>query len=819
MIAQIAISSAVFAMDKPYDYLVPPQMQTQLQPGMRVMVPFGRANRRQEGMVLALDMTEKLGLKSIEQMLDKTPVLSEAFLRLAAFLRERYFCTFYDAVRVILPAGLWFATKQTYLLADPLPPSWQEMVARQPLAGEVMAAVLALGGKAEETALRQQFSDESALQKALRYLTGKKLLAAQEDFLHKSADKTEQMVCLAAEPADAMEYAARKRKTAPLQAAVLELLCTIGRGCMKEVCYFTGASPATVRRLAELGYLELQTEVILRRPEIQVTDSPRQIQLSDEQQAAYLGLRNQMQQEKPGTALLYGVTGSGKTAVYLKLIADCLAVGKSALLLVPEIALTPQLLNLFTAQFGDLVAVLHSSLRVGERYDEWKRVQSGAARLVIGTRSAVFAPAQNLGLILLDEEQEHTYKSENTPRYHAREVAIYRGVQAGALVVLGSATPSIETMYRAKTGVYRCYSIQQRYNGKALPRVQITDLKEEIRRGNGTVLGQALQTEMEKNFAAGHQTILFLNRRGSSRLLVCVDCGHVPECPRCSVSLTYHGANRRLMCHYCNYSEPLPARCPVCGGPLKQVGAGTQRVQEDLKRLWPEVRTLRMDADTISAAHPHEQILRQFQQEKIPVLIGTQMVAKGLNFENVTLVGVLDADQSLYVSHFRAAETTFSMLAQVIGRAGRGQTEGLAVIQTMTPEHPVIQLAAAQDYAAFYEMEIQLRQLRHCPPFADEIMITFHGASEEAVIESAVRFRTRLERQLQTKVYAQQQVQVLGPAPAPVVKVNNRYRHRLTLNCKNTRPLRELLAYLIREFTRDRKNRGVSAYADVNAYE
>lgn len=819
MIAQIAISSAVFAMDKPYDYLVPPQMQAQLQPGMRVMVPFGRANRHQEGMVLALEDAQKLGLKSVAQVLDEAPVLNAAFLHLAAFLRERYFCTFYDAVRAILPAGLWFATKQTYVLAEQLPEDWQERVCRQPLAGPVLQAVLEMGGRTDEAALRARFPDEAALQKALRYLSGKKLLLAQSDFLHKRPDKTEQMIGLAAEVEEALDYAASRRKSAPLQAAVLELLCTIGRGCMKEICYFTGASAATVRRLVELGYLQEQTEVVLRRPEIRTDQTPRTFVLSAEQQLAYQGLRAQMQREKPGTALLYGVTGSGKTAVYLKLIADCMAEGKSALLLVPEIALTPQLLSLFTAQFGDLVAVLHSSLRVGERYDEWKRVRDGAARLVIGTRSAVFAPARDLGLILLDEEQEHTYKSENTPRYHAREVAIYRGVQAGALVVLGSATPSIETMYRAKTGLYSCYTMQRRYNGRALPRVQITDLKEEIRQGNGTALGRPLRRAMERNFETGHQTILFLNRRGSSRFVVCVDCGHVPQCPRCSVSLTYHAANRRIMCHYCNHSEPLPPRCPVCGGPLKQVGAGTQRVQEELHQIWPEVETLRMDADTVSAAHPHEQILRRFQQERIPVLIGTQMVAKGLDFEAVTLVGVLDADQSLYVSHFRAAETTFSMLAQVIGRAGRGQAEGMAVIQTMTPEHPVIQLAAAQDYAAFYEMEIQLRRLRGCPPFADEIMITFHGEAEQTVIESAVRFRQRLERQLRTEAYRQERVQLLGPAPAPIVRVNNRYRHRLTLNCKNTRPLRELLAYLIREFTRDRKNRGVSAYADVNAYE
>jgi primosomal protein N' (replication factor Y) len=819
VIAQIAVSAAVYAMDKPYDYLVPPDLETRLQPGMRVTVPFGRGNRRQEGMVLALLPGERDGLKTVEQILDDAPILDEQFLRLAAFLRERYFCTFYDAVRAILPAGVWFSPKQTYRITAALPENWQEKGAAHSLRAQVIQAILDLGGTATLTALRSYFPEEEPLRRTLRELTAKGYLSEEEELSRRMREKTEQMVLLAAEPDEAMSYATKRRKAAPQQAAVLELLCTIGSGSLKEICYFTGAQATTVRRLAELGFLELRSEIVQRRPEIHAAETPREMTLNEEQEAAYQGLRAQMKREKPGTALLYGVTGSGKTAVYLHLISDCLADGKSAMLLVPEIALTPQLLSLFAAHFGAQVAVMHSSLRLGERYDEWKRIRSGEARVVIGTRSAVFAPVQNLGLLLLDEEQEHTYKSENAPRYHAREVAIFRGVQENALVVLGSATPSIETMYRAKSGVYTLYTLRRRFNGRPLPAVEITDLKAEIRSGNGTALGSAVRRGIAENLESGHQTILFLNRRGSSRLVVCVDCGTVPECPRCSVSLTYHAANHRLMCHHCGYSEPLPSRCPACGGPLKPVGTGTQRVQEELEQLWPEMETIRMDADTISAAHPHEEMLRRFETEKIPVLIGTQMVAKGLDFENVTLVGVLDADQSLYLSHFRAAETTFSMLAQVIGRAGRGMAAGKAVIQTMTPEHPVIQLSAAQDYDAFYDAEIRLRQLRGVPPFADEITLTFSGPFEDRVIDGAMRFRQVLEAQLRTPTYCREAVQILGPAPAPIVKINNRFRHRLTLGCKNTRVLRQLLAYLLREFARDRTNKGVTAWADVNAYE
>ncbi|MDD3165066.1 MAG: DEAD/DEAH box helicase family protein [Oscillospiraceae bacterium] len=422
MIAQIAVSSAVYAMDKPYAYLIPAQMERLAAPGVRVMAPFGRGNRRLEGMILSVSEQPDAAmkkLKTVEKILDETPVLSQEMLRLAAFLRDRYFCTFYDAVRAILPAGVWLSAHNRYAVAPDAP----EGAARSPVAQSVLQAVRALGGSADERALRKQFQDEP-LQKALRILLDQKLLISETDLMRRVGDKTEQIATLAASADDALSYAASKRRAAPLQAAVLEMLASIGSGCVKEICYFTGATAATFRRLETLGYLALSAQPILRRPEIRPDETAEPVVLNAEQQVAFDGLSQQASRPEPGVALLYGVTGSGKTAVYLRLIAQCLAAGKSAMLLVPEIALTPQLLSLFAAHFGDQVAVLHSSLRVGERYDEWKRIRSGAARLVIGTRSAVFAPANDLGLILLDEEQEHTYKSENTPRYHAREIAI-----------------------------------------------------------------------------------------------------------------------------------------------------------------------------------------------------------------------------------------------------------------------------------------------------------------------------------------------------------------------------------------------------------
>ena len=543
------------------------------------------------------------------------------------------------------------------------------------------------------------------------------------------------------------------------------------------------------------------------------------IVLTDEQAAAFQGLSAQLDRENPGTALLYGVTGSGKTSIYLKLIQKALDAGKSAILLVPEIALTPQLLGLVAAYFGDTTAILHSSLPMAERYDQWKRIRSGDARVVVGTRSAIFAPCRNLGLVILDEEQEHSYKSENAPRYAAKEVAIWRGYREGALVLLGSATPTVESMYRAKNGDYALYTLKNRFNGRELPNVDIVDMGEELRDGNDTSLSYPLQAALEETFQAGKQAILFLNRRGNSRALVCVDCRESPECPRCSARLTYHSANERLMCHYCGYSRPVPNLCPHCGGPLKRVGVGIQKVEQELHDRFPNIQVERMDADTVTAVNTHEAILDRFRTEKIPVLLGTQMVAKGLNLPNVTLVGVLDGDMSLYAGSFRAAETTFDLLTQVVGRAGRGKAEGRAILQTLVPEHPVIRLAAMQDYDGFYDLESRLRQVQSLPPFGDCCQVTFSGPEEQRVLRAAAAYRAGLCAILAGEDYQDEKCTVLGPAPCPVPKINFQYRYRLTLRCRLDRKMRLLVAHLLRQASQDKQNRGVSVYADANALD
>ena len=715
MVAKVAVARAVYAIDKPYDYLVPGELEPRLRPGMRVLVPFGSGNRGSDGLVLALregpDGAE--GLKSITAALDPEPVLDGPAIRLALWMRERYFCTVYDAVKAMLPAGLYFSLRDWIVLkkgADRA--AVYEAAEGSAPARQLAELLLALGGRGDMEQIRAAFGPkdpEPAIRRLLERGAAARVTSAQRGV----GDKVEKLAVLAMPAEEAMALVAPRRRTAPLRFSVTELLCQLGSASAKELCYFTGASMQTLRSLEKSGVLTLERQEVFRRVPLDEVEPAGPIRLNEEQERAFQGLEA-MSRAGAGAALLYGVTGSGKTQVYLRLIQETLARGRTALVLVPEIALTPQLLRIFAAHFGGQIGVLHSSLRAGERYDEWKRIRRGEARVVIGTRSAVFAPLEQLGLVILDEEQEASYKSENNPRYHARDVAKYRCVQSGALLVMGSATPSVETMYSAQTGRCGLFTLKERFNRRALPQVQVVDMKEELRAGNGRAISRPLQQALEDTLVRGEQAILFLNRRGEA-----------------------------------------------------------------------------------------------------PFLVGTQMVAKGLDFENVTLVGVVLADQSLFVDDFRAGERTFSLLTQVVGRAGRGEKAGRALIQTFTPEHDVLRFSARQDYDSFYRTEIQLRRLRREPPFRDVFLITASGLNEGAVLRASVQFRQALEGALGQ---LDQEWQLLGPAPAAVAKINDRYRYRLTLTAQNSRALRQLLAALLRAAHQDRENRGVSLYADLNPY-
>lgn len=741
-IAKIAVSGIPFRLDRPFDYAIPMDMKEKVQPGVRVEVPFTRANRRTEGIVLALapiGAYEKL--KPISEVLDEAPILTQAQIKLALWMHERFFCTVYEAVKAMLPAGLWFKN-------------------------------------------------------------GKR----------RVSDKYVTIAALAVPAEEAAEAAEQKRRRAPQQSELLRTLCAIGRAALPDLREFTGASLQSVRALRDAGLISLEDVPVYRRPEAPEGERQPLPKLNSEQTKAFKGILKLAGGKKASGALLFGVTGSGKTTIYIRLIAEMRRRGKTAILLVPEIALTPQMLRTFSSHFGDDIAVLHSSLSAGERLDEWRRIKNGEAGVVIGTRSAIFAPAEDLGIIIIDEEQEDSYKSENAPRYHARDVAKFRCAQDNALLLLGSATPDVESRWRAEQGSYAYFTLSRRFNEQSMPSVEIVDMKRELRRGNGSSISERLRSEISENLERGEQSILFLNRRGANKLITCVDCGFTYSCPNCSVSLTYHSFSRRLMCHHCGYTQRLDEHCPECGGTLKYVGTGTQKLEEELHELFPDTPVLRMDTDTVAPAGGHDVLLERFQTERIPIMVGTQMVTKGLNFENVTLVGVISADQSLYAGDYRATERTFSLITQVVGRSGRFEKPGRAVIQTFTPENETIRQAARQDYESFYRAEIELRRLQALPPFTELLCITMSGREESLVLGCAAKARD----ELLDATRSESGVRVLGPAPLSVLRVNNNYRYRVTLCAPPGRGLRRFVADIVARYSSDKQFRGVSVYADTN---
>ena len=804
-IAKVAVAAATYAIDKPYDYLVPSGME--LSVGCRVTVPFGRGNRTAEGMVLQLRQeVPAKPLKAIRSLLDQESVLSEKEIRLALWMRQRYFCTFYDALHTILPAAVWYRYREIWSLC---PTAEEEGLTERE---QAVCRMLSDGPQERETLCTALGED---IPPVLYQMKKKGLVSVETETSRKVKDHMVELASLAAPAQEVLERLERRRRSAPRQYEAAAFLAKCGETTVHDLCYFTGATRQTLRSLEKQGLIALRSREEYRISPREYGVPAEEITLNQQQQEAYDSILRQTETGRAGVTLLQGVTGSGKTLVYIRLAQTLLEQGKSVMILVPEIALTPQMMARFTAYFGRKVALLHSGLRLTERWDQYKRIRRGEAAVVLGTRSAVFAPLERLGLIILDEEQESSYESEKAPCYHARDIAKYRCVQEGARLVLGSATPTVETAYYARKGDYGLCRLTERFNQRRLPQVILADMRRELRDGNFSCISRPLQQELERNLAAGEQSILFLNRRGSSRQLLCPQCGYVPQCPRCSTAMTYHSANGRLMCHYCGHSEPAADTCPECGGWMKHVGAGTQKVEEELRELFPEAGILRMDADTTAGGH--EEILQTFERERVPILLGTQMVAKGLDFENVTLVGVLSADISLYVDNYRAAERTFSLLTQVVGRAGRGGKTGRAVIQTYTPGNDVIRCAARQDYDAFYESEIRMRRLRRYPPFADLFTVTVSGTEEGRVLRAAVSVRETLRQLCRRPELAAGEPEVLGPAPAPVVKVNNRFRYRCTLVGKNDKATREMLAWLQKDFAKDSANRGMNLFMDHNA--
>ncbi|MCI8497554.1 MAG: primosomal protein N' [Clostridiales bacterium] len=810
LVAQIAVEQTAFSFDKPYDYLIPETLRDKVQPGCRVMVPFGRSNHKRQGMVLRVMQSDERSLiKPVLAVLDKAPLLRSELLSLAEYLAQKTYCTLFEAVRAMLPAGLSLQLTMSYRLQDHLSAGLLDTLSQEEQ--EAVRLIRNCRGPVRRSRLVELLgiSEDSDL---LQGLVDKGVLLCSDDAVRRVGDAAIRMVRAAAPQEELEELLTRK--LTPKQTGVMDLLYQSGGASVKEVCYFAACTPAVVDALVRKGLAEYYEEEAYRSPvHRDIVPNRAEIVLTDEQSAAFDGLREQYC-AGGGTALLYGVTGSGKTQVFLKLVDEVVRDGRSVIVMVPEISLTPQTLELFYARYGDRVAVMHSGLSLGERLDEWKRVRQGKASIIVGTRSAVFAPCERLGLIVMDEEQEHTYKSESSPRFHARDAARFRCAQSGALLLLASATPSVESFYAAKRGKYRLYELRKRYGEARLPRVTTIDMRLET--GGSAVLSAPLKEALCENLAAGKQSVLLLNRRGYSTFVSCRSCGHVVTCPNCSISLTYHSANGQLMCHYCGHTQQMVSTCPECGAQqVRYSGCGTQRMETEIAAELPGARILRLDTDTTMARFSHERKLGAFANGEYDILLGTQMVAKGLNFPNVTLVGVVSADQSLFGDDYRSFESTFALLTQVVGRSGRGEDAGEAMIQTFAPEHPVIELAARQDYGAFFETEIASRKAMLYPPFCDICLIGFVGVEKEQVAAAAQAF-LRMLTQTAKERYPDLPLRVLCPVAAAVPKAGGKYRWRLIIKCRDTRRFRQMAGELLKTFAKCPEYKRVTAYADMN---
>ncbi len=804
MIAQVYIKTNNLNIDKPFDYIVPDGLKGQICVGSCVKVPFGGGNLPKEAYVTELkDESSFSVLKEVRAVTADFPVLTKSAISLCFYMRSRYFCTFSDAASLMLPPGTdikfeeWISLchkyyEKTDFKLTPRQSQLVNLLKENEGSCEMLQIKSALGKNARTVV--NALVDKGVLEKSFRDK-------------RRANEKTKRLVSYCGEE-DIIHVAKKMEKRAPGQAAVLLALSEYGEMSVPDII----AAASTTRNSVESLYVKQlicykEVEVLRNPLEGKVFIPPEALVLSQKQEEA----ANKISEKKAGTFLLHGVTGSGKTEVYMKIVSSVLKEGKQAILLVPEIALTPQMTDRFFKRFGETVAVLHSGLSLGERLDEWRRIHRREANVIIGARSAIFAPCEKIGVIIIDEEHEQSYKSETSPRYHARDIAVFLSQKHQCPLVLGSATPSIESYYKAKTGAYTLIELSERYNKKSLPEVYITDMREELREGNKTVLSRMLASEMNKNLKSGEQTILFLNRRGYSTFVSCRDCGFVFTCPSCSVSLTYHKNSDSLVCHYCGHSEKIRTVCPVCqSNKVRDFGKGTQKAQEQIEEIFPLATTLRMDADTTSGKRGHEKLLDKFSVEKTDILLGTQMVTKGLDFENVTLVGVLSADASLNIDDFRAQERTFNLITQVCGRAGRGDKPGRAVIQTYEPENPTLILAAKQDYKAFYEEEIEYRRAFFYPPFCDIVTLTVSSTDEKEAENAIAKAFMKLKVALRNEDCV-----FYAPAPAPLKKIQGRYRFRMWMKCSLDTLLIETLREIIHDKSTSSKS-DLSVIADIN---
>ncbi len=803
MFVRVAINTNVISIDKLYTYKIPDDCEG-IRNGTCVIVPFGTSNRPLMGIILKISESaseDEFRIKTILSVFDEKPLLNPDQVRLAIWMREQYYCTFFDALRTMIPPGIIGEVETAYCFVGDKG-EWERIL---------QAGLEDSSNKTfTQTQLKSSFGNK--WKKAVGELLNDPSLFRKEYVLRQQVtDKFEKHYYLQMMQGDAESLILKSLRN-PAYLDVIDFISLKGHATAEELIYYTGCNRYMLSKLTEKGVIFNEKSEIYRTPySFNSTGEKQEIVLNDEQNTAYDSMVEEFNGDKM-PVLLYGVTGSGKTNVYIRFVQYVVAQSKTAIVLVPEISLTQQVIKQFYTVFGNRVAVLHSRLSNGERYDEWKRIRKGEIDVVVGTRSAVFAPLQRLGTIIIDDEQEGSYKSEITPKYHTKEIAQFRCMKSNAELVFCSATPSVCTFYEAEQNKICVQHLTKRVAGAALPEVIISDLKQDF--SSKGIIKNQLRDEIGKNLAGHEQTILLLNRRGNSKKIVCLECGHVISCPNCSVALHYHSANQRLLCHHCGHSQRVIDTCPNCHSKrLSFHGAGTQKIEDELALAFPNAKILRMDADTTIRKNAHERILNKFETENYDILLGTQMVAKGLDFERVTLVGILDADASLYNENYLSNEETFSLITQMIGRSGRREKRGRAVIQTYNPEHPAIRFAIDQDYKKFYDYEIKIRESLNYPPFSTFAQFVVSSEDEKGALASASALSTRLTQLLKGQ-FRSLNGQVLGPIPCVIYKMNSRYRYVITVRTQLIEGLKELLRGVLMEFHNN--NGKISLSIDVN---
>lgn len=810
-IAKVAVNNAAYSFDLEYSYRVPEEISSLAEPGLRVMVPFGRANKNTIGFITRiydeLDFDPKI--KPMIKIIDNENLISKEMLDIIFWLKENTFCTFFEAFKTVVPTGFSYNLQEhfklvnTYIDSDTLSEEEKNII-----------DFLKTSKNQREIDKVLDYTGNTKKKNLINGLIDKGYIEKINSLKRKVNDENVNMVCISE------DFLTTKLdvKFTPKQKLIVDFLKENGCASIKEVCYMTNCTSTIINNLINKKVLHKYKYEIMRTPisEISKRKNPDEIILNSEQQKSFDGILSLIKSNTPSGALLYGVTGSGKTSVFIKLIDACLKMGKTALLLVPEISLTPQMLAKFTELFGSNIAVLHSSLSLGQRTDEFKRIKKNDAKIVIGTRSAVFAPLSNIGLIIMDEEGEQSYKSDSSPRYHARDVAIKRCGYHNCVLLMASATPSLESFYYAKKKRYHLFELKTRYANAILPKVNIIDMQEENANGNSNLFSQQLIDKITETLDKKEQVILLLNRRGFTTYISCASCRQPIVCPKCNIPLTYHSKNNLYMCHYCGYTMDNKKVCPYCGSDkIKSSGAGTQKVENEIERFFPNAKILRMDADTTSSRYSYEEKFKAFENGEYDIMLGTQMIAKGLNFPNVTLVGVISLDKALFTGDFRSYERTFSLLTQVAGRSGRGDKPGEAYIQTFVPDHYVINLAAEQNYDEFYNEEIALRKALIYPPFCDLCVIGFSSEIESKAILASRWFTENLINYIRSNS-VKFPLRALGPAPCTLEMINGRYRYRLILKTRNCSDFRIMISRILDLFYKNKDFKNVRIFADIN---